>query len=479
MSSSTPATKNVTVQVKTSFGLTEEVALEEVVLQGEVWGPSLAANQMDTFGKEMIEEDFSFMYRYKGYVPVPLLGQIDDIIGVTMAGYKAVQLNSYINVKTADKYLQFGLDKCKAMIVGKQLEESHLPRLAVDVWESKHDKNGEFSESFTGKKHMENTTSMTYLGTEISADGKNLKNILQKRNKQIGKKRQITSLLKPVGMYTFECAVIFLNSLVRSSIMYGTEAMYNITQKDLRELEKIEEDQMKHVFQVKTGIQVPLHIMYLDLGQVPARYQVKRYKVNYLQYLLQQDETSLLYRMLRAQQENPVRGDWFSETRTILSELNIQISIEDIRSMTRKKFKKLYKPMSEAAAFDYLHKKQEAGSKGRNLHYTKKLEMANCLCPNNYLSVENQRQIFEIRSRSNPLPSNRGVIQHCNTGCGEIMNNSHVFQCDVLNQDKQQDYNIEMLTNGSLEEMKSALNIWNENMNKLKIIASLDLVNSC
>ena len=30
--------------------------------------------------------------------------------------------------------------------------------------------------------------------------------------------------------------------------MYGTEAMYNITQKDLRELEKIEEDQMKNVF---------------------------------------------------------------------------------------------------------------------------------------------------------------------------------------------------------------------------------------
>ena len=103
------ANKNVTVQVKTSFGLTEEVALEEVVLQGEVWGPSLAANQVDTFGKEMIEEDFSFMYRYKGYVPVPLLGQIDDIIGVTMAGYKAVQLNSYINVKTADKYLQIWL----------------------------------------------------------------------------------------------------------------------------------------------------------------------------------------------------------------------------------------------------------------------------------------------------------------------------------------------------------------------------------
>ena len=45
------ANKDVEVRVKTPFGLTEEVVLEEVVLQGEVWGPTLASNQVDTFGK--------------------------------------------------------------------------------------------------------------------------------------------------------------------------------------------------------------------------------------------------------------------------------------------------------------------------------------------------------------------------------------------------------------------------------------------
>ena len=53
------ANKNVAVRVKTSYGLTEELHLEEVVLQGEVWGPSLAANQVDTFGKEMLNENYS------------------------------------------------------------------------------------------------------------------------------------------------------------------------------------------------------------------------------------------------------------------------------------------------------------------------------------------------------------------------------------------------------------------------------------
>ena len=58
------ANKEVAVQVKTPFGLTEEVVLEEVILQGEVWGPSLASNQVDTFGKELLEDDLPFIYKY-------------------------------------------------------------------------------------------------------------------------------------------------------------------------------------------------------------------------------------------------------------------------------------------------------------------------------------------------------------------------------------------------------------------------------
>ena len=56
----------------------------------------------------------------------------------------------------------------------------------------------------------------------------------------------------------------------------------------MREIEKIEKDQMRNIFQVKSGIQVPIHLMYLELGQVPARFQIQRFKLNFLQYMLQQ-----------------------------------------------------------------------------------------------------------------------------------------------------------------------------------------------
>ena len=117
------------------------------------------------------------MFRYKGYIPVPVLGQIDDTIGISLAGYKANQFNSYMNVKSADKYLQFGFEKCKAMVVGKKIETFHIPRLQVDTWKTHHSKEGVLIETFDGKKDMQVCEELTYLGVEISADGRNIKKL--------------------------------------------------------------------------------------------------------------------------------------------------------------------------------------------------------------------------------------------------------------------------------------------------------------
>ena len=270
-----------------------------------------------------------------------------------------------MNVKSADKYLQFGYDKCRAMVVGKKSESYHIPKLQVDTWNTHHTKEGDIVEYFAGKKDMQVCQELTYLGVEISSDGRNMKTILRKRNKNIGKKKQITNLIKPLGIFTFECAIIFLNSLVRSSVLYATEAMYNINEKEMRQLEKIEEDHMRNILDVKTGIQVPLHLMYLDLGQVPARYQVKRFQVNFLQYILQQDESSLLHRMLRAQQQQPVRGDWFSEVSGIIKDLDIGLDIEQIRTTKRVVFRRISKQKCEEAAFKALLKKGTMGKKAK------------------------------------------------------------------------------------------------------------------
>ena len=77
-----------------SVELTEEQTLDSVVLAGDTWRPALASNQVDTIGKESQEES-KYQFSYKDSVPVGVLGMVDDLVGISEAGYKAHELNAY------------------------------------------------------------------------------------------------------------------------------------------------------------------------------------------------------------------------------------------------------------------------------------------------------------------------------------------------------------------------------------------------
>ena len=119
----------------------EEISRNQIVMQGDTCASTMASVQCDAFGKELLEEEVSFLYKYKDLTPIGILGQFDDLIGVTEAGYKAHHINSYLNVKTTDKFLQFGPAKCKTMIVGsiKKTHEFHHSQLEVDSLRIEHD----------------------------------------------------------------------------------------------------------------------------------------------------------------------------------------------------------------------------------------------------------------------------------------------------------------------------------------------------
>ena len=156
-------------------------------MQGDTWECSKASPQVDSFGKEMLTEGPSFMYKYKGEVPIPFLGQVDDLLGVAEAGYKTKHLYSFVNVKTADKELQLGPEKCKTMTISKKTNYScQDPVLEVDAWNLKHNPNGEMTDNFVGKVKMDEENSFVYLGHVLDKIGGILKNIFHKKNKYIG-----------------------------------------------------------------------------------------------------------------------------------------------------------------------------------------------------------------------------------------------------------------------------------------------------
>ena len=234
------------------------------------------------------------------------------IIGISNAGIKAQMLNSFLNAKTAEKTLQFGNSKCKYMVVGKDTENMIDDNLKVDEWKISYTETGDIVEHFNGQTPILKTEQQKYLGFVLSSTGDNLVNINEVRKKSLGIIRKIINKLNSLKLrnYYFECAAIFMLSILRPSILYASEMYYNIKENQLRQIEKIEESYLRKVFKTTKGC--PISQLYLEMGVVPARFEIQKLRLLYLKYILNQEENSMIFKFFKLQLENPTKGDWVS-----------------------------------------------------------------------------------------------------------------------------------------------------------------------
>ena len=121
------------VAVQTPNGISRRELIQEVVMHGDVLAPLISSLQVDTMGKECLE-DGKHLYYYKNTVPIPPLGLVDDLFTISECGYKTTMMNQFINSKTAMKKLQFGTTKCFKLHVGKTCNKTLCKDLYVDGW---------------------------------------------------------------------------------------------------------------------------------------------------------------------------------------------------------------------------------------------------------------------------------------------------------------------------------------------------------
>ena len=222
------ANKKNMVAINTPDGLTERSLIPKIVLQGDVFGPIECSVQVDTFGKECLQEN-KHLYPYKGLVGVPPLAMVDDILCVSECGMSSVILNSYIKAKTNIKKLQYGVEKCHKMHVGKKTVV--CPELYIDEWEIKEVKDIEtgridIEDKYKDSVVMDESDSEKYIGDILSTNGSNTKNIEARTDKGHGIVNQIMSILNEIafGKYHFEISVILRNSLLISGMLTNAEA---------------------------------------------------------------------------------------------------------------------------------------------------------------------------------------------------------------------------------------------------------------
>ena len=115
--------------------------------------------------------------------------------------------------------------------------------LFVDKWKTEHqeDRNNALVEIYEGKVKMGNVDSYKYLGQYISNQNNNMANINAVKISSHSISNKIFNILSSLklGRHYFECGLILMNRMLRSTIKYTAETYYNLSELEIRHLKKI------------------------------------------------------------------------------------------------------------------------------------------------------------------------------------------------------------------------------------------------
>ena len=98
-----------------------------------------------------------------------------------------------------------------------------------------------------------------------------------------------------------------MNCMLRSSILYAAETYYNLSEKELREIERIEEGFLRRLLKTSKGC--PIMQLYLTVGIIPARFQIMKMRIMFLRDILNEKEESLIRKFYELQVKKATKGD--------------------------------------------------------------------------------------------------------------------------------------------------------------------------
>ena len=200
-----------------------------------------------------------------------------------------------------------------------------------------------------------------------------------------------------LGQYYFEAGNLLRNSLLLSTMVSNSEAWYNLTSKEIRDLESVDELLLRKVLSAHS--KTPKETLYLESGNTPIRFILMTRRLNFLHYILNEDENSLVRRFLQAQMEGSERGDWVTTVRADMEELEMNMTLEDITMLSKSGWKELVSKKVQNRAFKYLSELKSTHSKARNLQYSR-LRLQSYLKSNQSdLSIQEKQFAFAARTQ--------------------------------------------------------------------------------
>ena len=140
--------------------------------------------------------------------------------------------------------------------------------------------------------------------------------------------------------------------MLRRSILYAGGTYYNLKEVELRQIERIEEDFLRKLFKTSRGC--PISQLYLESGHTPVRFEIYKMRLLFLKCILHEKHYKRIHKFLNLQFENPSKGSTCLQD---LNDLKLNLSLEDIKLITKNRFTKMIDEAISQKALEYLNGK--------------------------------------------------------------------------------------------------------------------------
>ena len=112
----------------------------------------------------------------------------------------------------------------------------------------------------------------------------------------------------------------------------------------------------------------------------------------------------MLFKFFETQRKYPVKDDWTSQVQKDIEDLNVDMSLEEIKKKSEYSFKRYIKIKMKEYSLEYLLSQKEKHTKMDNLHYIE-LKIQNYLIDDD-LTVQEAKNLYKFRTRSAKFKEN-------------------------------------------------------------------------
>ena len=120
------------IAIKTPTGTSKRVSINNIIMQGTVWGSLFCTVSMDKLGQHVYSNE-ELLYKYKGEIEIPSLGMVDDIMTIQKCSEDSVRINAVVNAFVETKKLTLSSKKCHKIHIQKKSNQQQRDCLKLKV----------------------------------------------------------------------------------------------------------------------------------------------------------------------------------------------------------------------------------------------------------------------------------------------------------------------------------------------------------